>query len=218
MTRFGFACLRLCVRIDSSIQNKLFARGRLFAMPEKKSISWEFPRWLVQLVEMVAAIFTAIGVVFTLWQWHVAQQEITQAAIVSQASSITAWLSDTETVTIRNASQLTAYEVVAAVVPAGTQKVTADKVAELSYQPVVGPGESTTEVDSGYKSMHTQWVASIAFRDSNGRTWLRNGDGSLKQIRQSPLGYFRLACDAPTGGIDPNIRNDGMKPCKGVHY
>jgi hypothetical protein len=44
--------------------------------------------------------------------------------------------------------------------------------------------------------MHKRFSIELAFRDSNGRNWVRDGSGVLQQIETDPLAHY---------GIDPPV-------------
>jgi len=40
--------------------------------------------------------------------------------------------------------------------------------------------------------MNRQFVVEVCFKDYNGRSWIKNGDGHLKKIKLTPMRYYGM--------------------------
>lgn len=121
-----------------------------------------------------------------------------------QAEKITAWLDFSTQVSVRlrvrNASDQLIYDLVAqAVSVQGAFRTTAVLDTEernREFGALIGnvpPGETVSEINTGGGGMHLRFAVEIAFRDAAGRFWLREGDGTIKEVKQHPLDLYNLS-------------------------
>jgi hypothetical protein len=92
---------------------------------------------------------------------------------------------------LQNSSDQLVYDLVASVVTAGG--------GDLNHRCFVGqlpPGKSKHVIEHPGHGMHKRFSIELAFRDSNGRNWVRDGSGVLQQIETDPLAHY---------GIDPPV-------------
>ena len=59
------------------------------------------------------------------------------------------------------------------------------------------------EIDHG---MNRQFVVEVCFKDYNGRSWIKNGDGHLKKIKLTPMRYYDMGL--PSEWISANKVSD----------
>lgn len=109
-----------------------------------------------------------------------------------QAEHITAYISKEKDykaeIVVSNLSPEPVYEFIVHIVAfqgAGMKR----NVALLS---VVPPGKSYITTEANYHGMSFHPSVEIAFRDINGRNWLRSGRGELQEIYKSPTDYYKF--------------------------
>jgi hypothetical protein len=61
-----------------------------------------------------------------------------------------------------------------------------------SFLSVVPPGKSYTFVNGGYQGFSFHPAIEIAFKDVKGKSWVRSARGALREIRKSPVDYYKI--------------------------
>ena len=120
-----------------------------------------------------------------------------------QAERITAWLGPVQPsgtsllqqVTIQNASHQSVYELIASLVSVqGAFRATA--VGDpRGFRTTVGqipPGQHVTSIRSGGHGMTLKLGIELAFRDASGTSWIRAGDGRLRESKDDPVDAYQL--------------------------
>jgi hypothetical protein len=120
-----------------------------------------------------------------------------------QAEQVTAWIdgSDANTIQVqlRNSSDQPAYELIISLVAVqgafrktavDDQRTDAPQLRRLVG--LVPPGETITTLTNRGGGMHLQLGLEVAFQDAAGRFWLREGQGTLRQVDESPLQLYDI--------------------------
>ena len=126
------------------------------------------------------------------------------AARRSQAEQIAGWPArDTEaqmSILLSNRSQLPVYRaVVSRVAIQGSGATTGKQVRRLGLPgeqqtlAVIPPGESQLTFPAGFGGMSRRAGIELAFLDAAGVYWLREADGTLRELAQPPEAYYKLA-------------------------
>jgi hypothetical protein len=55
------------------------------------------------------------------------------------------------------------------------------------------PGETITQINTGGGGMHKRFGIELAFKDAAGQLWVRQGDGTLKQVKKHPLDLYNFS-------------------------
>lgn len=156
------------------------------------TVRWSDPAaWLVS-VGTVGALFLGF------LQYRRNSQRSEQRLHTEQAKDITAWVVSNNGVNawlaVSNQSKNPIYEVILTLVAfqgAGSIDGKGVPIDFREFLSVVPPGlyYAHTHGNSGM-SFHPS--AHVAFTDSYGNNWARDGKGQLKEINQSPVEYFEL--------------------------
>lgn len=158
------------------------------------------PGWVSVGISVLALLGAAGSWIYQLWQKNL-------KARANQADAVTAWIGDysgsTNNVAIRNDSGAPIYEVVLTVVGmygAGPSRNGEDQPSDYSRRSlyvIAPPGISSASVDlRGAGGMHVTCSLEIAFVDGNGQSWVRRGDGKLKQIKKRPFEFYGIPLPA----------------------
>lgn len=114
-----------------------------------------------------------------------------------QAERVTCWIAaetyDDQCICVSNGSTLPIYNVVVNIVFFGEPSN-----PNLAFQGgtvpilVVPPGQGFVLTSARYHGMSSRAGAEIAFSDSFSRQWLRQSDGTLMQIQEPAIDYYRV--------------------------
>jgi len=141
---------------------------------------------------------------FLLLWWTVSQ--ILRQRKYEHAEKISAWVADEGPnkhtyVDVSNGSNWPIYEVVVNLVAyQGAAPLTGRELNNFPkelikyrkmYQ-VVPPGKHTEAFAGFYRGMHLHPGVEIAFIDKAGRYWIRNAQGKLRKLKNSPLDYYEI--------------------------
>jgi hypothetical protein len=99
------------------------------------------------------------------------------------------------TIALLNLSSEPVYEVIVSIaVFQGSSYEQPPKIPHryTSFLSVVPPGKSYTFVNGGYQGLPFHPAIEIAFKDVKGKSWVRSGRGALKEIRKSPVEYYKI--------------------------
>jgi hypothetical protein len=160
--------------------------------------------------EWASAFATFSAVVVSLWIAGRDARDRKREARRFQAEKITAWFKPLNELTeentertyilIRNASDQMIYDLILQPVTLqGAFRQTAVGDTEqrnLEFGARAGnipPGETETSFQFLDGGMHKRFGIELAFKDAAGRFWLRQGDGTLKEISQHPLDLYNLS-------------------------
>jgi hypothetical protein len=100
---------------------------------------------------------------------------------------------------ISNQSKLMIYDLIAQVVAVGgtdhmkTPLDEPDLEQRHAFGAFVGnvpPGEKTSRIRNRGVSHGSRYAIEIAFRDASGRNWVRRGNGTLEEIKKSPVDFY----------------------------
>jgi hypothetical protein len=159
--------------------------------------------WLAA-IGTVAAFFLAFGQLES--ERRHRRQETTEA----QARKISAWVAKEESsktkgrppvawIAVLNDSNEPVYEVIATIVRFphlpqrdGTQEGQGVPLDFRGFLSVVPPGKSYVSVSGGYRGMHFQPAVEVAFKDSNGKPWLRTRSGGCFKLKQGPIEFYKF--------------------------
>lgn len=154
--------------------------------------------WLASIGTVGTLLFTVVGLAHERRQKEREKRQ-------EQADHISAWVAKEVDgkawLAILNQSKDPIYEVVLSVVSFYEADLATGKHTPQAYRDylsVVPPGGKSygcVEDDYGGKTFHP--AVEIAFKDVSGYFWLRRGDGTLIQISQPPVDYYRVALPVP---------------------
>jgi hypothetical protein len=99
------------------------------------------------------------------------------------------------TVALLNLSAEPVYEVIVSIAVFDSTHVVRPTNAShqyTSFLSVVPPGKSYTHIDGSYHGMSFHPSIEIAFKDVKGKSWVRTGRGTLREISKSPVSYYKL--------------------------
>jgi hypothetical protein len=125
-----------------------------------------------------------------------------------QAEQISSWMEELpaeETVKdgmmyvkliVQNASNQLVYNSIASVVSAQSGQHVGTNTAYRNYLGRLPPGKTEYTIEHPGHGMHKRFSVEMAFEDSGGRTWVREGKGKLRQVKRDPLSFY---------GIDPPV-------------
>jgi hypothetical protein len=158
--------------------------------------------WLAGL-GTVGAFFLAFS------QLEAERKRQRQVQYEGQAKSISAWVAregigtaqgddgPIAWVAISNSSNEPVHEVVATIVKfphgGGKDSLNDGKNVPLEFRAfisVVPPGVSYARVSGGYRGMHFQPAVEIAFKDKNGKYWVRGKNGGTFEIHKDPVIHY----------------------------
>jgi hypothetical protein len=119
-----------------------------------------------------------------------------------QPESVSAWIAD-ETgggknawIALLNSSNEPVYQVIASVVSLRDTHASGDATSTpnhfRAYISVLPPGSHYARIDGGYRGLSFQPSVEVAFIDKTGKSWVRNGDGWLRQIDKKPHENYGL--------------------------
>lgn len=123
-----------------------------------------------------------------------------------QAERISGWMEEleendpqrktigTHRLIVRNASEQLVYNLIASIVTANGLPVGRNEYC--TYAGRIPPGQSEYIVEHPGHGMSKRFSIELAFQDSGGRYWVRNGKGQLTPTNKDPLSYY---------GIDPPV-------------
>lgn len=120
----------------------------------------------------------------------------------AQAELISSWISNEDltkaNISIMNNSHAPVYHLIVNIVSDGSSKGAGKKTME-DYRAkvrVIPPGISETKVSVFYHGMSYQSAIEVAFTDSFGNHWVRDGCGKLDEIDVSPEMYYGISLPA----------------------
>lgn len=146
----------------------------------------------------IASIGTVGALTLGLWQYTRNSRLSERRTHEEQARDITAWVvsknGQEAWLAISNQSKNPIYEVILTLVAfqdAASIDGTGKPDDFRAFLSVVPPGLYFASVH-GHSGMGFHPSALVAFSDSNGSSWVRDGRGRLKEIHQTPVDYFDL--------------------------
>lgn len=119
-----------------------------------------------------------------------------------QATKISAWhggsrSEDIDDLVALNASDVPVYNVVVSMVFA---QGAAARLGEEVQNPddhiccaILPPGKWWVPAPGGWGGMYRHPAAEIAFTDATGLHWVRRGDGTLEELKDSPFDHFKIS-------------------------
>ncbi len=167
--------------------------------------------WITALSTVGATIGTVGAVVTSLWLARKGDRDAGRRDARRQADRVSAWIIPYDGkqdrgsqgivyvgLSIRNASDLPVYDLIAEVVGAQGGRRTAvgdnleNNITLGAFVGTVPPGEAKTRIATHGRGMNVRFGIELAFRDAAGRCWLRHGDGTLVPIDKEPVDLFGL--------------------------
>jgi hypothetical protein len=167
---------------------------------------WSFISKTKDLSDWLTAIGTIGAVVTALWLSSKDARRLRKEKEREQAERISGWMEEleendperktilTHRLIVRNASEQLVYNLVASIVTANGSPVGRNEYR--TYAGRVPPGQSQYIVEHPGHGMSKRFSIEVAFQDSGGRCWVRNGKGELKRTDKDPLSHY---------GIDPPV-------------
>lgn len=121
-----------------------------------------------------------------------------------QAEHVTAWIDGWDNtkflIQLRNSSEQPVYWLIVSLVSVqGAFRRTAvgdSRTDAAQFRRLVGlvpPGSTTTTLGNKGGGMNLQFGLEVAFQDAAGRCWLREGEGTLKEVDAPPLRLYDIA-------------------------
>lgn len=169
------------------------------------------PEYINLAIQAIAAFATCLAVIVSLCQIKAEKKRWEKERTEKQASCIAAWFDDLnllkkpedehsifQPVVIANTSNLPIYEVVISCVglfgagpPSKGENLSPDS-RHRAVLAQLNPGRFGLWLSTGGAGMHIVTTIEISFRDSNGISWIRRGNGTLERLEQRPFSYYRI--------------------------
>jgi hypothetical protein len=144
-----------------------------------------------------SGIVTFGALAFAYYQLHSDRRITREDEARSQAENISAWVEDEvglkAQVALLNASTSPVYKVIAKLVRAGSDlssEIDMSMLEFVAFITVLPPGKFRAIVSSDYHGMQFRPAIEIAFTDSKGKHWVRDGNGVLHELPKVPTKYY----------------------------
>jgi len=163
------------------------------------------------LATWFAAVGTVAAFFLAFWQLGTDRRRRRKERVEEQARKVSAWVAKEAPskvkgqpprawIAVQNNSSEPIYEVIATIVrfPHMPAKDGVDdgKGVPLDFRTflsVVPPGKYYSSVNGGYRGMSFQPAVEIAFKDKNGRSWLRTRNGGCFELKESPTVHYKFS-------------------------
>jgi len=163
--------------------------------------------------EIATAVGTVGAVIAAMWIAGADARRRYKEAQRKQAKCVSAWMEELpnatavlegsmyKTLVLRNSSDQLVYNLIASVVNAQTEVHVGENQKYRTYVGLLPPGRTEYKIEYPGDGMHKRFAVELAFEDAGGRAWLRQGRGSLRCIKKSPLAFYGI--DPPVGWLMP---------------
>jgi len=160
------------------------------------------------LFGMVGSLATALTLYLLMAQYNQTQLEKIENERRKQAENISAWISlderlygkfefkmQREIIVLSNRSNLPIYNVVVSIVDGrhGDADGNNTPTEFQRYIHTLPPGNGFIFSPQGYQGMGFVGAVEVGFEDSGNRSWVRHGNGSLEEINEGTLKYYKVA-------------------------
>lgn len=155
------------------------------------------------LATILGSFATASTLIWLVIERDQLQKEKREDAKRKQATGVSTWLSKKhfpnsqltqQIVVLNNNSDAPIYNIVVSIVDTRSRDAKGEKTP-AEFQLIVDaapPGQSFCFAPQGYGGMGFHPGVEIAFSDTNGRHWVRRGNGQLRNLPRSPFTHYKV--------------------------
>jgi hypothetical protein len=163
--------------------------------------------------EIATAVGTMGAVIVAMWIAGADARRRRKEEQRRQAEQISAWMEElpnevaiTEgelhaNLILQNTSNQLVYNLIASIVSAHSEAHIGDNLSYRTFVGLLPPGRTEYTIKHPGHGMHRKFAIELAFEDTGGRGWIRQGLGGLKQISKDPLAFYEI--DPPVGWLMP---------------
>jgi hypothetical protein len=169
-------------------------------------LNWSEISWAT-IITAIIAVYGAVLSTINLLAQRSRDRSALNEGRRRQAEGVTGWLTAYDGpeepgrliygLLLQNESTQPVYELIASIVTVygAGPKSGEDRIGDVFYRSMflnLPPGKTRSQIDNPGQGMYIRHGVEIAFRDSIGYRWVRQGDGLLREVGKDPRALYGL--------------------------